>query len=632
MFDFVTKHKRLLQFILLLLIVPPFAFWGIQWYERGRIGTSDVAEVDGSKITSYDFSRAQDEQRDQLAGVLGRNFDPAMLDTPQARKHLLDTLITQRVINAYLARAQMGISNEQVRAAIAAQPEFQEEGKFSFGRYQALVRAGRMTEDDFEARKRTELQLRQLNTGLVESTIASKSVARRVITLRGQQREVSESLLRADEFLTQVKLPEHAVEQYYEKNPKDFEAPEQIRVEYVVLTLDALAAQEQISQEEVKQYYESSLAPRQRERAQARQEAEALLAQVRKDPTKFAEIAKAKSQDSGSAAQGGDLGWFGRGALVKPFEDMAFKLKENEISPLVATEFGFHIIKVTGIRKQKGGKGEERRASHILINAPAEAKDFDAARADIERDFKRQRATEKFPQFVVNVSNFADDQSDSLQPVAEKFKLKLSTTEWFARQSVPAPLNSAKLVATLFSDDSIRSKRNSEAVETAPGTVVVARVLEHKPAATRPLAEVRAAITKKLMEEEALRRAEEAGAARLKSLAAGQVPPDVKWGPPRTVSRENPAGLDPRAARAVFAADASKPPVYLGVSLAPTGYAIYRISKVTAAQGVDDAKLRASELTLARQEAQEASNAFITSLRNRAKVEINEANLVKKGN
>jgi len=134
------------------------------------------------------------------------------------------------------------------------------------------------------------------------------------------------------------------------------------------------------------------------------------------------------------------------------------------------------------------------------------------------------------------------------------------------------------------------------------------------------------------MEEEALRRAEEAGAARLKSLAAGQVPPDVKWGPPRTVSRENPAGLDPRAARAVFAADASKPPVYLGVSLAPTGYAIYRISKVTAAQGVDDAKVRASELTLARQEAQEASNAFITSLRNRAKVEINEANLVKKGN
>ncbi len=629
MFDFVAKHKRLLQILLALLIIPPFAFFGIQSFDWTGSGGTDLADVDGSRVTAREFAHAQEQRRDQLRSTLGRNFDAAYLDTPEARKQLLDALVAQRVLGLYLARNRAVVTDDQVRELIAAQPAFQENGSFSRARYQAFIRAQNKSEEQFEAELRSDLALRQLASGLLESTIVAKTTARRMATILGERREVSESLVPASQFAGQVKLAPDAIEAYYRSHPREFEVPEQVRAEYVELSLDAFLGAETVSPDEVKAAYEAGLAPQRAAYLAGRKKAEALLAEVRKDPARFAELAKANSQDSGSAAAGGDLGWFGRGAMVKPFEDAVFRLKPDEISPLVATEFGFHIIQVTGTRKVEGGKGEERRVRHILITAPAEVRDFDAARADIERDLKRERAQKKFPEAAEALSNLAYEQPDSLQPIAERFKLKIGTTGWFARSAAPAPLGNAKLVAGLFGDDAIRNKRNTEAVETAPGRVVVARVLEHKPAAARPLDEVRGEIAKRLTEEEALRLAREAGAARLKQLEAGQ-DGGVAWGPARSVSRESPAGLDPRAVAPVFRADASKLPAYAGVDLSPAGYAIYRIAKVIEPPTVDEAKLRASETGLARQGAREAYDAFVDGLRSRAEITVYEANLQRK--
>jgi len=629
MFDFVAKHKRLLQGFLLLLIVPPFAFFGIQGFERMWSGGTSVAEVDGDKVSAQEFNRALDQQRNQLRSVMGQAFDPALLDTPAARKRLLEGLIEQRVLASYMARNGLSVSDNQVRDLVLAEPAFQEDGKFSRARYEAFLRSQGESEAYVEAQLRSELAARQLAGGLADSGFAAKALAQRLAALRGESREVSESMLAASQFLPLAKLPADAVEQYYKTHLAEFESPEQLRAEYVVLSQDALITDEPVSADEVKAVYEAVMAPRFREQAEARKKAESILAEVRRDPSKFAEIAKANSQDAGSAAQGGDLGWFGRGALVKPFEDAAFKLKLNEISSIVASEFGFHIIKLTGIRRDASGKGEERRASHILINAPGDVKDFEGARPDIERDLKRQRASKKFPELAESFSNLADDQPDSLQPVAEKFHLKVVTTDWFSRQAAPPPLNNPKLAAALFADDAIRNKRNTEAVETAPGSVVVARVLEHRAATTRPLADVRAEIERKLTAEAALRLAREAGLERLKALQTGAAPA-LPWGPPHSVSRENPNGIDRRAIAPILGADASKLPAYVGVDLTPAGYAIYRVAKVTPAPAIDDAKLRAYQTGLARQEARAAYDAFTTALRADAKVEINEANLARK--
>jgi peptidyl-prolyl cis-trans isomerase D len=428
--------------------------------------------------------------------------------------------------------------------------------------------------------------------------------------------------------VAQVKLAPDAVEAYYKGHPKEFEAPEQIRAQYAELTLDALIVGEAIPADEIKAWYESNIAPKRRERLEARKRIEGLAAEARKDPSRFAELAQANSQDSGSASQGGDLGWFGRGSMVKPFEEAVFKLRENEVSPIVETEFGFHVIRVTGIRKAEGGKGEERRASHILVTAPGDAKDFEAVRPDIERDLRRQRAQKRFPELAEQFSNMAYEQPDGLAPLAERFKVQLNTTGWFARSAAPPPLNNAKLVTALFGDDVLRNKRNTEAVEIAPGRVVVARVLEHKPVAQRPLEEVRAGIVKRLTDEEALKLARAAGMERLKQLQAGEAA-KTTWSLARSVSRENPAGIDPRALPLLFRADPAKLPAYVGVDLPPGGYGLYRISKVTEVTATDDAKLRAIDAGLSRQEARDGYQAFVDSLRSRAKISINEANLKK---
>ena len=627
MFDFVGKHKRLLQLLLALILIPPFAFFGIQSFSRFA-GGSDIAEVDGSPIAPAEFSRALEQQRDQLRAALGRNFDPALLDTPEARKQLLDNLVARRVLGLYLGRNRMSVTDEQVRELIAAEPAFQEDGKFSRGRYEALIRGQNMSEAQFEAQLRNDLVMRQLSAGLVDSGFVAKTTAQRIAALRGESREVSESILQASQFAGQVKLAPEAVEAYYKAHPKEFEVPEQIRAEYAELTLDAVIAGEPIPADEIKAWYETNVAPKRRERLEARKRVEELAAEVRKDPSRFAELAKANSQDTGSAAQGGDLGWFARGAMVKPFEDAVFKLRENEVSPIVETDFGFHLIKVTGIRKGEGGKGEERRASHILVAAPGDAKDFETSRAEIERDLRRQRAQKRFPELAEQFSNMAYEQPDGLAPLAERFKVQIRPTDWFGRGNAPQPLNNPKLVNALFGDDALRNKRNTEAVEIAPGRVVVARVLEHKPAAVRPLDEVREGIVKRLTAEEALKLAQAAGIERLKQLQAGEGAA-TSWSLARTVSRENPVGLDPRAVPPVFRVDPAKLPAYVGVDLPPAGYGLYRISKVTDAQAADDAKLRALDTALSRQEARDGYQAFIDGLRGRAKVEINEANLKK---
>jgi len=631
MFNFVAQHKRLMQIFLAIVIVPTFAFFGIQSYDRIFSSGDAVAEVAGQKISVPEFNRALDQQRDTLRGMLGKAYDPALLDSLPARKELLEGLIGQRAVLTYAQRNRLMVPDELLQAAIGSEPVFQEDGKFSRARYQALLRGQNMSEPQFEAQMRADMLMRQLGSGLVESGFTSKSVARRLLETRAQSRELSELVFPAVQYAGQVKLGPDAVEAYYKANAKLFEVPEQVRAEYVVLSPDVLVAAETVSPDEVRKWYDANVAPRAKQRAEARKKIEAIAAELRKDPARFAELAKASSQDSGSAQQGGDVGYFGRGAMVKPFEEAAFKLKDGETSPIVETEFGFHIIRVTGIRKpgQDGAKTEERRASHILVSAPKAEKDFAAARPEIEAELKRSRVSKRFVELAEAFSNLAYEQPDSLQPLADRYKLKIETSNWITRQAAPPPLDNPKLLGALFGDDAIKNKRNTEALETAQNQIVVARVLEHRPATVRALDQVRADIVKKLTADETLKLARAAGEARLAELQAGKAPA-AGWGQPRTVSREAAGGLDPRAIGPVFRADAAKLPSYVGVDLAPTGYTIYRISKVSEAGAPDPAKLRAAEVSLARQESRMAYQAFLSGLKARSDVTINEANLVKK--
>jgi peptidyl-prolyl cis-trans isomerase D len=632
MFDFVAKHRRLLQIILGLAIVPPFAFWGIQWTQRERgPGAGDVASVGGQKISEPEFNDALRQQQDRMRALLGRNFNPAVFDSVPMRAELLEGMISQRLLMDYAIRSNLTVGNDQVSEVITSIPAFQEDGKYSRARAEAMMRAEGYSPDAFVSSLRRDLMMQQVTGALADSGIASKATAGQLARLSAQQREVAEHLIDGGALLKEVAPTPEAVRAYYDGNLAQFQAPEQIAIEYIVLDPDAAAALEPVSVDDVKKAYAQGLQagrfsePEQRQashillafkpnasdqdKAQVRKKAEAVLAQVRKSPGSFAEVARKVSEDPGSASKGGDLGYFSRGMMVGSFENAAFQLKLNQISDLVESEFGYHIIKLTGIK-------------------PGKTKSLDEVRQQLERELRNQRASKRYAEAAESFANIVYEQPDSLKPAAEKFKLPVRRAEGITRRGGPAPLlNQPKMLAALFTDDVIRNHRNTETVEVAPATLVAARVVEHKPAFQRQFETVKGEITRLLAQEQALALARQRGAEQLEKLKRGD-PLAVTFGPTKVISRDKAQGLREDAVARIFSADASRLPTYAGVDT-PGGFALYRITRVIDA-APDEARQRAVQTELGRASGAQEFRAFLGGLRSTAKVEINKDVLEKK--
>ena len=434
-------------------------------------------------------------------------------------------------------------------------------------------------------------------------------------------------------YTKDVKLGADAAKKFYDANPKHFENPERLRAEYVVLSADQFLKQISISDEEIKKWYDSHAdrykAPEQRrashilitvdatapatEQKAAQARAEALLAKVRANPADFAKLAKENSQDPGSKGEGGDLGFFGRGSMVKPFEDATFALKENEISALVRSDFGFHIIKLTGV-------------------TPAKVKPLADVKNDIADELKRQAAGKQYAEAVEAFNNTVFEQSDSLKPVTDKFKIPAMQTMWVVRGARGQwPLTNDKLVAALFSDDAIKNKRNTEVVDLGNNTLVAARVIEHKPAAMRPLEEVRADIEKRLTNDEAARLAQKAGeAAVLELQKGGKAAADLKWGNSHKVSRATARAMPKELAEALFKMPKDKVPGYTGFPAPDGRYLVIRLNAVQKPTATEPAKAAALANQYQRMIAEEDLASYVKHLRSSFDVEINQAALVAK--
>jgi peptidyl-prolyl cis-trans isomerase D len=629
MFGFVARHKRLLQLLLVIFIVPPFAFWGIDSYQRSFSAAGDVANVEGQKISEQEFGEQLKQQQDRMRSLLGAGFNAAEFDTPEMRARILDSMIAQRLLLQQAVRGNMAVTDEQLREVIASTAAFQEGNRFSRERYEETLRREGYTPATFEAGLRRDLVLQQYTGAINDSGIASRAASRQIAASRAEQREASEYTISAEPFASKVKIEPQAVQAYYDANRSRFLIPEQIRAEYVVFSSEAMLALEPIAQDEIKSWYESHIDQYQEkeerrashiliavkagasdaDKAKAREKAQSLLDQVRGAPASFGELAKKNSDDPGSASKGGDLGYFSRGMMVRAFEEAAFGLKANETSGLVESEFGFHIIRVTGIK-------------------PAKGRSLEQVRTEIERELKKQRAGRKFAEAAETFSNLVYEQPDSLKPVAEKYKIAVQTSGWVTRQSAPVQvLNNQRVLSALFTDEAIKNRHNTEALEVAPGTLVSARVIERRPAMTRPIEEVRSDIVRQLTQKEAAALAHKQGLAKLGELRKGNAGA-VQFGPAGTVSREDPKGVSPESLAAIFRADRTKLPAYAGVAL-PSGYVVLRISKVTDVD-IDQATLKNLQAELGRATGTQEFQAFLASLRANAKVEVNKALLEKK--
>jgi len=625
MFEFIRTHQRLMQFFLMLLIIPSFALVGISGYKGFGDDASTIAKVGGQPITQQQWEGAQRQQIDRYRQMLGAQFDQKMFDTPEAKQDILDRLIAERAVNAEVSRNHLSVSDESLQKTIMEIPGLTlADGKFDVERYKSLLAAQGMTPQMYQESLRKDKAAQQLIGAIQDSAFAPKSVAGRLSDINEQEREVQELLVPMTPYLAQVKVTDDMVKAFYDKNSKFFEIPEQVKVEYVVFDGAAVADQISVSDAEVSAFYTQSQArftsPETRrashiliavkkdasaaDKAAAKAKAEAILASVRKAPADFAKIAKAQSQDPASAELGGDLDVVEKGSLPKPVEDAVFKLKQGEISDLVSSDFGFHILTVTAL-------------------TPAAVKPLDAVKGDIVAELTKQKIAKKYSELAEQFTNIVYEQADSLKPVVDKFKLKVETAANLSRTPSPAlgkaPYNSAKFLAEVFSNDVLKNKRNTQAVEVAPNTLIAGRVVEFKPAGKRPLAEVADVIRQRVTQEEALKLVKKAGETKLAALKASD--DAAGFGEVKVVSRSKIEGINRAAIGQVLKADVSKLPAYVGVDVPGTGYGIYRIGKVQ--QAAPDVARRASEQEkIANMLAQQEVYDYVEALKQKAKVKI----------
>lgn len=627
MFDSVRNNKRVVQ-VILGLISLTFAFFGIEAYMRSPGAAQEVAKIGRATISQGEFQQELRAQQDRMRDALGGQFDPKMMDSPEARRSVLDSLISQRTLGLEAASARLSISDEQLRDFIATAPALQENGQFSQSKYDAVVRSRNLSREGFEYKLRQDLVQQQLVGSISASGYASKVLAEKWVALQSEEREFVEARFKPEQYSTQVKLAPDAVSKYYEANKSQFEVPEQIRVEYVILDAGALLPLVTVDEALLDKRYKEEVASKVEALARARNKAESVLAEVRKT-AQFGELAKKYSDDPGSAQKGGDLEFFGRGVMVKAFEDAVFAMKEGDLKGPVESDFGFHIIKLTGIRS--GADGEQRRASHILIAKPDGAKDAKLSKDEFVRRAKQDMAEKKYAEAAEQFSNLVYEQSDSLKPAIEKFGLVSQTTAWLSKSGQGAgKLGNPKLLAALFGEDAVKNKRNTEAIELAPNTLISARVVEHKVAALRPLEDVRAEIERQLTADETAKLAQQDAAAKVEKLKKGEVM-DIAWGPSRKLARSGAPGVPPDALRALFKVVTDKLPAYAMTESASAGAAIYKITAVNKPQiKPDDPRLKSAQTQLAQLAAAEELNAYLSALRARYKVQVNLAALEAK--
>ena len=624
MFDFVNKKKRVVQVIMFIAVLP-FLFWGVESYRQDG-GESVIAEVEGEKIQRREFDQALRDHQDRMRSMLGANIDVAILDNPEMKASVLDRLIQQRLLRLESINMGMTVLDSQLVRAISDIPDFQLDGQFSNQRYEETLLRSQMNPLMFEARMREEIMLQQLLDAYTDNGFVSNTVAKKVMYLSEVERDVNLVEIQPSQFLSQINPTESEIADYFDSHQSDFHLPERARVEYIVLTLDGLAEKQVVTDEEISEYFEEykpnyeqeeerqashillsiSDTATIEEKAAINEIAVSLLEQIKQSPERFAEFAEEHSDDPGSAAQGGDLGYFGRGVMVKAFEEEIFQMQPDEIRGPVETDFGLHIIKLTGIKEAK-------------------IADLDAVKQQIKQELQKYKAGAIFGEIAEDFSNTVYEQSDTLQYAAEEFELTLHQSDWIDSKSTePEILANERLLNAIFSDDTVKDKRNTDAIEVIQDTLVSARILDHRIASTQSLTLVKDEIIERLKDIKASEMAIKDGENKLAQMQSG-TEDVVTWDEPIQISYLQPQNLDTNVLQAVFKAPLTQLPAYVGIANPQGGYTLVRINRAIEPEvnmAEDVAKHKSLSQQLQQMINQEEMSSYFAELRKRYDVTI----------
>jgi peptidyl-prolyl cis-trans isomerase D len=627
MFDFIRKHTKWTMGLLFLLIVPSFILVGMNSGNRSGDKGGAVAKVDGVEITQPEWDRAHQNEVDRLRAAQPE-LDVKLLDSPQARYATLERLVRERVVAAAAHKFKLTASDQRLARELRDSPEIsalrRPDGSLDMERYRQLLGAQGLSPEMFEANVRADLSTRQVLAGIGGSGLASSAAADMALNAYLEKREIQLARFNTADFAAKLNPTDADLEQFYKANEKLFQAPEQASIEYVLLDLDSLKKTITVNEADLKTYYDQNIqrlsGPEERrashilitvpatapaaEREKAKAKAQELLAAVQKAPDTFADVARKNSQDPGSAPNGGDLDFFARGAMVKPFEDAAFAMKKGDISDVVGSDFGFHIIKLTDIKAPK-------------------QRTFEEMRPELEADLKKQQAQQKFSEKAEAFSSIVYEQSDSLKPAAEQLKLNIKTAAQVTRQpaaGATGPLANPKFLNELFSAEAIEKKRNTKAVEAGPNQLVSGRIIQYVAAHTQPLAEVKEQVRQRWLDQHGAQEARKEGAAKLAAWKAA--PATAALAAPVLVSREQLQGLSAQVVDAALRADASALPAFAGVDLGAQGYAVVKVAKVVPRDAPPEAAVKGARSQYGQWWTAAETQAYYNGLKERFKVEI----------
>ncbi len=569
--------------VILILVVVPFALWGIESYFSGGSGDDWIAKVGDAKITRQQFANVLQDETEQLRQSLGAGFNAAQTQTPAFRRQVLDKLVERDALIQVAQQAGLVVPDAQVAAIIAQVPAFQENGKFSKALYEQALAARGLTPAHFANQLRRDILVETWQSPIVAGEWVPPALVDHMAALLAQQREISTVDVKAASFAQQAAPSAAEVQAYYQAHPQDYTRPAAVKLHYVVLSPAGLAQAIQPGAAQIQQYYQDHqnqyTQPEERQAshiliavsgdnpqdwATAKAKAEQILARVRKAPADFAALAKQYSQDPGSAANGGNLGFFARGAMVKLFADAVFDMaKPGEIVGPVKSQFGYHIIRLDAIK-------------------PAQTLPLAQVANAIAETLRQQDAQARFDREADDFSDKVYEEGKDLAPVAKHYGLSVQTTDWITRADAPAPLNNAKLLEDIFAADSIKSRQNTEAVDVGHHTLVAARVVDYRAARLRPLSEVQAAIAQQLQAQKAAQLAKQQGETLMTQLRKGMEPAGLNWSPLQMLNRQQALQTlaNPAVVSQVFRMDANNLPGYTGYALADGSWRILRLTRV----------------------------------------------------
>jgi peptidyl-prolyl cis-trans isomerase D len=625
------KTSGIVATLFLGAVALVFIFWGAHGLVDFNMGPKTyAAKVDGERIPTETVRRAWQQRQSQLQQMLRDELPPDMVKSQQAA--LLDQFVQESLLKQRASRYGYHVSDGELADRVMQYPQFQVDGKFSKDRYNAVVRASGLTESQFEAELQSDLLINQLRNAVIESAFVAPYELDRRYAMEKQEREIDYALIAASSFEASTTITDEQVQKWYQQNQDKYLLPETVNLQYIELTRQHAESGIQVTEPALKEYYEQvkdrfTTQERRHGRhilitvgdgvddAAARKKAEELTAKA-KAGADFAQLAKENSKDPGSAQQGGDLGWAQRGMFVGPFEDALFAMSVGEIRGPVKSDFGYHVLKL-----------DEVEAGHV--------KTFEEAHAEVEADFRKDRAQNIFYDESQKLADQAFSALTELESVGKANNLPVKTVTGFTREGGGDFGAEPSVIEAAFSDDVLERRQNSPLVTIGEDRALVLRVTDHKAAEPRPLESVSAQIREQLKTQRMREAAAAQGAFAMARLQKGE-----PWASVATALKLSAVGkrfmtrqdnvAPPAIVRSAFLAPNTEiseaKPYFGGVTTDDGNYAVYAVTQV---RNADPSKEAATEKAARKRRAeaqhgQEEFSAYVDEAERTTKIVKNE--------